>query len=111
MAETFTPESLLNTVAAARQLGVSPSFLAKARMQGVGPRYRKLGRAVRYAHSDLDHWLQACGRTSTAEQPGDVLQTIQAPVTTKRRRYIRHIQRNVDRPARRNKRIDPAPTR
>ena len=106
MAETFTPESLLNTVAAARQLGVSPSFLAKARMQGVGPRYRKLGRAVRYAHVDLDHWLQACGRTSTADQPGDVL-----PVTTKRRRYIRHIQRNVDRPARRNKRIDPAPTR
>jgi predicted DNA-binding transcriptional regulator AlpA len=111
MAETFTPESLLNTVAAARQLGVSPSFLAKARMQGVGPRYRKLGRAVRYAHSDLDHWLQACGRTSTAEQPGDLLQTIQAPVTTQRRRYTRRIRRNVERRDRRNARIDPAPTR
>jgi hypothetical protein len=68
MAETFAPEMLLNTVDAARRLGVSPSFLAKARMEGKGPRYRKLGRAVRYAPVDLDHWLLACSRTSTAEQ-------------------------------------------
>jgi predicted DNA-binding transcriptional regulator AlpA len=68
MTETFAPEILLNTVAAARRLGVSPSFLAKARMQGDGPRYRKLGRAVRYAQADLDHWVLACSRTSTAEQ-------------------------------------------
>ena len=39
MAETFAPEMLLNTVDAARRLGVSPSFLAKARMEGKGPRY------------------------------------------------------------------------
>jgi predicted DNA-binding transcriptional regulator AlpA len=69
MPEISSPETLLDTAAAARRLGVSSSFLAKARMKGVGPRYRKLGRAVRYAHADLDHWLQACGRTSTAEQP------------------------------------------
>ena len=72
MAETFALEILLDTVAAARRLGVSPSFLAKARMQGVGPRYRKLGRAVRYAQADLDHWLLACSRTSTAEQPAGI---------------------------------------
>jgi predicted DNA-binding transcriptional regulator AlpA len=69
MAETFAPKTLLDTVAAAKRLGVSPSFLAKARMQGVGPRYRKLGRAVRYAQADLGHWLLACSRTSTAEEP------------------------------------------
>jgi predicted DNA-binding transcriptional regulator AlpA len=69
MANAFAPETLLNTAVAAKRLGVSPSFLAKARMKGVGPRYRKLGRAVRYAHADLDHWLSACSRTSTAEQP------------------------------------------
>jgi hypothetical protein len=73
MADAFAPETLLDTAAAAKRLKVSQSFLAKARMQGVGPRYRKLGRAVRYVHADLDHWLQGCGRTSTAEQPGDVL--------------------------------------
>jgi predicted DNA-binding transcriptional regulator AlpA len=69
MAETFAREIILDTAAAAERLGVSPSFLAKARMQGTGPRYRKLGRAVRYAQADLDHWLMACSRTSTAEQP------------------------------------------
>lgn len=69
MAETFSPETLLNTAAAASRLGVSLSFLAKARMQGTGPRYRKIGRAVRYAVADLDHWLLACSRTSTAERP------------------------------------------
>jgi len=69
MVEMSPPETLLDTVAAAQQLGVSLSFLAKARMQGTGPRYRKLGRAVRYAQGDLDHWLLACSRTSTAEQP------------------------------------------
>jgi predicted DNA-binding transcriptional regulator AlpA len=68
MAEASAPETLLDTVAAAKRLGVSPSFLAKARMQGNGPRYRKLGRAVRYSQVDLDHWLLACSRTSTAEQ-------------------------------------------
>jgi predicted DNA-binding transcriptional regulator AlpA len=68
MAEEHASETLLDTGAAARRLGVSPSFLAKARMQGTGPRYRKLGRAVRYAQADLDHWLMACSRTSTAEQ-------------------------------------------
>ena len=69
MAEISPLETLLDTVAAAKRLGVSPSFLAKARMQGIGPRYRKLGRAVRYVQADLDHWLLACSRTSTAEQP------------------------------------------
>jgi predicted DNA-binding transcriptional regulator AlpA len=69
MADAFAAEPLLDTATAAKRLGVSPSFLAKARMQGVGPRYRKLGRAVRYAHADVDHWLSVCSRTSTAEQP------------------------------------------
>jgi predicted DNA-binding transcriptional regulator AlpA len=69
MADAFAAEPLLDTATAAKRLGVSPSFLAKARMQGVGPRYRKLGRAVRYAHADVDHWLLVCSRTSTAEQP------------------------------------------
>ena len=67
--ETRTHETLFDTRAAARCLGVSESFLAKARMNGTGPRYRKLGRSVRYAQADLDHWLLACSRTSTVEQP------------------------------------------
>ena len=63
----MVPE-LLATAAAAQFLGVSESFLAKARMHGTGPRYRKLGRSVRYAQADLIHYLLACSRTSTADR-------------------------------------------
>jgi hypothetical protein len=83
VAETLAPETLLNTSAAAKRLGVSQSFLAKARMRGDGPRYRKLRRAVRYAPADLDHYELACSRTSTAEQP-DVTEVVRK--VPKRRR-------------------------
>jgi predicted DNA-binding transcriptional regulator AlpA len=53
---------------AAAFLRLSESFLAKARMRGDGPRYRKLSRAVRYAKADLEAWLRSCTKTSTAEQ-------------------------------------------
>lgn len=73
MAEASAPETLLDTAAAAQRLDVSESFLAKARMNGTGPRYRKFGRAVRYAPADLDHWSMACSRNSTAERQPSVL--------------------------------------
>jgi predicted DNA-binding transcriptional regulator AlpA len=60
-------ETLLTPKEAARFLRLSESFLAKARMRGDGPRYRKLSRAVRYSMSDLLAWLKACAKTSTAE--------------------------------------------
>jgi hypothetical protein len=68
MADAFAPETSLDTPAAARQLGVSESFLAKARMRGDGPRYSKFRRAVRYAPGDLEEYRLACSRTSTTEQ-------------------------------------------
>jgi predicted DNA-binding transcriptional regulator AlpA len=67
-AKAPAPDVLLNTCEAAQCLGVSESFLAKARMQGTGPPYRKLGRSVRYAPGDLNQYLLACSRTSTADQ-------------------------------------------
>ena len=60
-------EILLTPKEAASFLKVSPSFLAKKRMHGDGPRYRKLSRAVRYLKSDLLDWLKACAKTSTSE--------------------------------------------
>ena len=39
----------------------------KARLRGDGPRYRKIGRAVRYSEPDLIDWLKARARSSTAE--------------------------------------------
>jgi hypothetical protein len=70
MADAFAPETSLDTPAAAKQLGVSGSFLAKARMRGDGPRYSKFRRAVPYAPADLEEYRLACSRTSTSEQPG-----------------------------------------
>lgn len=59
---------LLTPQEAAGFLRLSESFLAKARMRGDGPRYRKLSRSVRYLKSDLLAWLKACAKTSTAER-------------------------------------------
>ena len=58
---------LLTPKQAARFINMSESFLAKARMNGDGPRYLKLGRAVRYRKSDLVAWLKMSAKTSTAE--------------------------------------------
>ncbi|HAH66455.1 MAG TPA: DNA-binding protein [Rhizobiales bacterium] len=51
---------LLTPKEAAQVLKSSESFLAKARMRGDGPRYRKLSRSVRYLKADLLVWLKAC---------------------------------------------------
>ena len=58
---------LLTPKEAAGFLRLSESFLAKARMRGDGPRYRKLSRSVRYLKADLLVYLKACAKTSTAE--------------------------------------------
>ena len=58
---------LLTAPEAADLLNVSTSFLMKARLRGDGPRYRKVGRAVRYFEADVLDWLKARARTSTSE--------------------------------------------
>jgi predicted DNA-binding transcriptional regulator AlpA len=58
-------EALLTAHEAAALLSVSASYLAKARMRGEGPRYVKIGRAVRYRHADLAGWIAANSRGQT----------------------------------------------
>jgi predicted DNA-binding transcriptional regulator AlpA len=50
---------LRKTAQAAGYLGLNPGTLANLRARGLGPRYVKLGSAVRYYESDLDAWAQA----------------------------------------------------
>ena len=50
-------DELLTSAETADLLGVSASFLAKARVSGTGPRYVKIGRSVRYRRYDLDQVL------------------------------------------------------
>jgi predicted DNA-binding transcriptional regulator AlpA len=45
--------------------GLSRSSLAKKRCDGSGPAFFKIGRAVKYATSDVDAWILTRRRTST----------------------------------------------
>lgn len=51
---------LLTEKQAAPVLGVSVPTLQGWRFRGVGPKYRKLGRAVRYAMEDLQAFADDC---------------------------------------------------
>ena len=60
-------DRLLTTAEVAERLRVSISFLAKARVTGVGPRFIKVGRSCRYRVSDLESYERSRARTSTSE--------------------------------------------
>ncbi len=46
---------------------VSERTLQRWRLEGVGPKFLKLGRLVRYRKSDLDSWSDAQLRASTSQ--------------------------------------------
>ena len=52
---------------AAEYVDSSPSTLAKLRLRGGGPRFCRIGRAIRYRRSDLDDWLLSTSRRSTSD--------------------------------------------
>jgi excisionase family DNA binding protein len=52
---------------AADYLGVSERTLEKWRLDGVGPRYTKVGRGVRYPEAGLVEFVEAGLRRSTSE--------------------------------------------
>ena len=58
-------DDLLTSSEAAKALGVSASFLAKPSVSGTGPRYVKIGRAVRSRRHDLEQYLRARSRSLT----------------------------------------------
>jgi hypothetical protein len=58
--------NLVTVRQAADRLGVSVSFLNKARLTGSGPGFVKLGRAVRYRIADLEAFILAGCRSSTS---------------------------------------------
>lgn len=52
---------------AAELLGVSVRTLQKWRLQGNGPRFVKLGHAVRYDVKDLEAYIERARRNSTSD--------------------------------------------
>jgi len=59
----------LNAKQAAEYLGLKPNTLAKMRVYGNGPAYRKHGQRVLYSLDDLTTWSDASRRSSTSEVP------------------------------------------
>ena len=64
---TALTDQLLTPPQTGKLLGVSDSWLAKARLRGDGPRYVKVGRSVRYPKSYVHDYLRLRTRSSTSE--------------------------------------------
>lgn len=62
---------LLTTNEAASRLKLSASTLHKARLNGGGPPFVKLGYSVRYRPEDLDAWVSEQVRKSTSDTTGE----------------------------------------
>ncbi len=61
--------AFLNAKQAAEWLGLKPNTLAKMRVYGNGPDYRKHGQRVFYSLGELQEWSDARRRSSTSETP------------------------------------------
>jgi hypothetical protein len=73
---SFLPsQRLLKPVAAGEFLGLSAHTLAKKRMTGEGPRFAKIGGAVRYDLKDLQEFVARSVRLSTSDQGADLSMT------------------------------------
>ena len=53
------PDSLVTEVQAAKFLNISIRTLQAWRIKLVGPRFVRVGRAIRYRRSDLIAWIEA----------------------------------------------------
>ncbi len=54
------PGQLVNEKEAAEILNIKRQTLSNWRAEGVGPRYRKVGRLVRYHLADLQAFIEGC---------------------------------------------------
>jgi len=70
-------QTLYDTKQAANYLGFSDRTLSNSRSSGLlggvkAPKYRKLGKSIRYERASLDAWLaQFQEQTSTSESPNN----------------------------------------
>jgi hypothetical protein len=60
-------QTLLTQRDAATLLALSVRTLERLRVRGVGPRFVKAGKAVRYQQDALERWVAAQSRASTSE--------------------------------------------
>jgi predicted DNA-binding transcriptional regulator AlpA len=60
-------ETLLISREAAKLLRLSERTVERHRVAGTGPRFIRLGRAIRYRRRDLLDWIERAARHSTSE--------------------------------------------
>ena len=65
--QNLMTEQFRDTPQAARILQMSERTLEKWRVTGGGPVYRKFGRRVLYADSDLLAWIESARKNSTSD--------------------------------------------
>jgi predicted DNA-binding transcriptional regulator AlpA len=63
----MTASEYIDTNALADRIGIAASTLAKLRLTGTGPVYRRVNRRVIYRWSDVETWLDGCARQSTGD--------------------------------------------
>ena len=68
MSEQFDTVTLVDEHEAARRLSLRVSTLRRWRWAGKGPRFVKLGSAVRYEPDDVQAFIEAGRRNSTSDQ-------------------------------------------
>ena len=62
-----SPPPLIDTDDLAKYLGNEVNTCEGWRLKGIGPRYIKVGRLVRYRTEDVDLWLESQTRNSTCK--------------------------------------------
>ena len=65
-----TQNRFLTTERAAQVLEVSVRTLEGWRVRGYGPKYRKIGRLVRYTYEDIEEFIDSTLRVSTSAARG-----------------------------------------
>ena len=73
MAIPSTLEALLTEHDVARLTGLSVASVRRWRLRRKGPRYVKIGAAVRYRPEDLAAWLEAHTRTAAKREAAEAL--------------------------------------
>ena len=69
----YNDEVLLTPKQAAKRLGLTPRFLEARRYRGDGPKFVRISpRCVRYRDSDLQEWIEARVRISTADNGNEL---------------------------------------
>ncbi|WP_299166982.1 AlpA family transcriptional regulator [uncultured Arthrobacter sp.] len=64
MLDLLTPEDL------AQRLGMSVAALSQWRYRGVGPKFIKAGKTIRYRVSDVESWMDAQTRQQSGSAVG-----------------------------------------